>query len=476
MESKNQQDMPLETQSRFVDWDGPDDAKDPYNWASWKQDSHIALVSILALAVNLASTLFAPAAPELASEFAVTEPVVASLTVTIYLLGFSFGPLVVSPLSELYGRLKIYHACNVCFIAFNVGCAMSQSLAPFLACRLLAGCAGSAPMTIGGGTIADLTAVEKRGKAMAVFGIGPLLGPVLGPIVGGFAAQYLGWRWTLWLIVILSGVTTIACFLFMRETYAPVLLAAKVARLRKENNNSHLVAKGASDTKRLTLLLRAIVRPTKMLLLSPVVLGLSLYNAFVFGLIFLLFTTFPTVFSDKYGFGLGTSGLSYLGIGLGTFAGLIIFSLVSDRVVQRRRKDGPAKPEHRLPLMIWTCPLIPVGFFWYGWSADAGTHWIVPILGTALIGVGALFIVISSQIYVVDAFGAEGAASALAALTVIRCLFGCFLPMAGPLLYHSVGLGWGNSILGFIGLLFLPVPFAFYTYGEYLRKRFPVQL
>jgi hypothetical protein len=81
-----------------------------------------------------------------------------------------------------------------------------------------------------------------------------------------------------------------------------------------------------------------------------------------------------------------------------------------------------------------------------------------------------------AQIYLVDAFGAQAAASALAALTVVRCLFGAFLPLAGPPLYASLGYGWGNSLLGFIGLLFLPVPVVFYKYGEYMRTHFQVQL
>lgn len=127
---------------------------------------------------NLAATLFSPAAAKLVVDFSITNSTIASLTVSIYLLGFALGPLVIAPLSELYGRLWIYHICNVVFLAFTIGCATSKNLASFLTCRFLAGCAGAAPLTIGGGTIADLVPVEKRGAAMAAFGIGPLLGPV----------------------------------------------------------------------------------------------------------------------------------------------------------------------------------------------------------------------------------------------------------------------------------------------------------
>jgi len=81
-----------------------------------------------------------------------------------------------------------------------------------------------------------------------------------------------------------------------------------------------------------------------------------------------------------------------------------------------------------------------------------------------------------SQLYLVDAFGAQGAASALAALSVLRFIFGCFLPLAGPALYNDLGFGWGNSVLGFIAVAFIPVPIAFYKCGGFLRERFQVKL
>lgn len=127
---------------------------------------------------NLAAVMFAPGAAALCAEFGITDTVVASLTVSIYILGFALGPLIIASLSEIYGRLVIYHTCNVVYIGFTIGCALSTNTAMFLVFRFLCGCAASSPMAIGGGTIADLYVAEERGKAMALFGLGPLLGPV----------------------------------------------------------------------------------------------------------------------------------------------------------------------------------------------------------------------------------------------------------------------------------------------------------
>nr|A0A089FRP6.1 RecName: Full=MFS transporter prlG; AltName: Full=Pyrrolocin biosynthesis protein G [fungal sp. NRRL 50135]AIP87507.1 putative MFS transporter [fungal sp. NRRL 50135] len=458
-----------------VDWEGPDDPENPRNWNQGAKMTHVLLVSSFTLYSNLAAVMFAPGAQDLVAEFGITSTIVASLTVSIYILGYVFGPFLLASMSEIYGRLIIYHICNAVYIAFTIGCALSTDTAMFLVFRFICGCAASAPMAIGGGTIADLHKPEERGKAMALFGLGPLLGPVIGPVVGGFVTQFLGWRWTFWLVLILAGVVSLLALVLMRETFEPVLLTRKAAELRKSTGNYRLQARTYNkDLTPAQLLARATIRPTKMLLMSPIVFLLSVYCAFMFGLTYLLFTTFPAVFEETYGFAADVSGLAYLGLGVGMIISIGLFAVLSDKLLHQPHGGTIARPELRLILMIWSSPLVPIGFFWYGWSAKYEVHWIVPILGTSVIGLGAFLILMPAQLYLVDAFGTEAAASALAANTVLRSLFGAVLPLAGPSLYDSLGLGWGNSLLAFIGLAFAPVPFFFYKYGERLRVRFPV--
>jgi MFS family permease len=122
--------------------------------------------------------MYAPGAASLAKEFHITSSTVVSLTVSIYLCGFAVGPMLIAPLSELYGRLVIYHTCNVFYIGFIIGCALATSTGMFLAFRVLAGCAASGPLVVGGGTVADVVLPAQRGRAMSLFIVGPLLGPV----------------------------------------------------------------------------------------------------------------------------------------------------------------------------------------------------------------------------------------------------------------------------------------------------------
>ena len=259
----------------------------------------------------------------------------------------------------------------------------------------------------------------------------------------------------------------------MRETNATIILASKAARLRKETGNLHLRPARSPQVplRPRQLAERALLRPLRMMLFSPIVLLIGIYMALVFGMTYLLFATFPSVFEKTYHWRVGVTGLAYMGLGVGCVLGLITFSKLSDRLLG---KDGA--PERRLILMIAVGPCVPIGIFWYGWAADRGVQWIVPIIGTVFIGMGALVVSSSAQLYMMDMFGPEGAASALAALTLVRNASGAFLPLAAEPLYKRLGLGWGNSVLGFITLAFTPVSILFYKYGGWLREKFPLKL
>lgn len=160
--------------------------------------------------------MFAPGVPQVMREFQSTNTVIASFVVSVYLIGYCAGPLFIAPVSELYGRMIVYNACNALYVVFTVACAVAPDMDSLIVFRFFAGFAGSCPLTIGAGSIADMFVQEKRGAAMAAWAIGPLIGPVVGPvgksllifqflltcIAGGYLAQGLGWRWTFWVIAI----------------------------------------------------------------------------------------------------------------------------------------------------------------------------------------------------------------------------------------------------------------------------------
>jgi len=327
--------------------------------------------------------MFAPGVPELLHDFHNSNQTIGSFVVSIYLLGFCVGPLVIAPLSEMYGRLSVYHVSNIMFFIFTIACAVSSDLAMFVVFRFLLGVFGCTPMTVGGGTIADLMPAEKRGGAMAIWAMGPLMGPVIGPIAGGYLAAAKGWRWIYWLLAIMvsigapclqcsntkgsqSAVLTIASFICMKETYAPVILSRKTVRLRKETGNDLLRSKFDTGLTSKELFRRAIVRPTVMLCTSPIVFFMCLLTAVVYGYLYLLFTTFTNVYETQYGFSEGAVGLTFIGIGVGSFVGLFGVGIASDRTLKAKKaaNGGVVKPEYRLSPLLPAAFLMPIGLFW----------------------------------------------------------------------------------------------------------------
>ncbi|CZR66968.1 related to multidrug resistant protein [Phialocephala subalpina] len=459
----------------MVHWDGPNDPKNPRNWSTGKKVLNIAFVSMLCFITPVASAMFAPGVPKLMQEFHSTNEQLGTFVVSVFVLGFATGPMILAPLSEIFGRLPIYHITNVLFLVFTIACAVSKNFGMLIAFRFLAGATGSAPIANGGGTISDLIMQEKRGAAMAIFGIGPLLGPVIGPIAGGYLTQAAGWRWVFWLIAIAMGILSIIMLIFADETYGKVILERKAAKLRKETGNnaikSHL-HEGLTSTE---VFERALIRPLKLLCFSPIVLALSVFQGLCFGCMYLLFTTFSRVFTEVYHWNTGSDGLAFLGMGVGLLIALVVFGSISDRILKAKAGGGELKPEYRLLPMIPATIFISAGLFWYGWSVKAKDHWIVPIIGTVFVGFGYLPIILATQTYLVDAYE-EFSASALAASTILRSLMGALVPLAGTKMYQTMGYGWGNSLLAFITLAMLPFPWLFYTNGERLRKKYTISL
>jgi hypothetical protein len=118
---------------------------------------------------------------------------------------------------------------------------------------------------------------------------------------------------------------------------------------------------------------------------------------------------------------------------------------------------------------------LPLGLFIYGWPVQYRTVFIVPMLGTGIIGFGLIVTFMSANTYVVDVFTVH-AASAIAVNTVLRSLLGALVPLGSQHMYAAMGYGWGNSVLGFVALVLVPIPFAFIKYGKGIRERSSIKL
>ncbi|KAF7631487.1 hypothetical protein AFLA_012344 [Aspergillus flavus NRRL3357] len=334
--------------------------------------------------------------------------------------------------------------------------------------RFLAGSAGSAPLALGAGTIADIMEPQNRGLAIAVWATGPVVGSVVGTVCGGFLTENASWRWAFWVIA-----TLVPSFLSTIEGKRRNRLRSRVGkRLIRETGHSNKRSTLHTDITPSGLFTTSIMRPLQMLVFSPIISALSLYVAVVYGFLYLLFTTMSQVYGNQYNFTAKFVGLTYIGLGAGSTIGLLAMGRFSDVVSKRLAggTKGPWEPEFRLALMIPLSLGLPIGLFWYGWAAEKKEHWIMPIIGTGWIGIGVVASFVAIQGYLVDAFTTP-AVSAAAASTVLQSLLGAVLPLSGPSMYSALGLGWGNTVLAFIAIAMLPLPLVFFTYGARVREK-----
>ena len=144
-EAKNEDEggTTSEDEANIVWWDGPDDPHNPYNWTTWRKVLNCVIISALTFVTPLASSIFAPGVPQLMREFKSGNTELAAFVVSVYVLGFAAGPMVIAPFSEIWGRMPIYHACNIAFVGFLVGCALAPSLEALIVFRFFSGVFGS---------------------------------------------------------------------------------------------------------------------------------------------------------------------------------------------------------------------------------------------------------------------------------------------------------------------------------------------
>jgi multidrug resistance protein len=305
-----------------VNWDGPDDPSNPKNWSSKKRWTATLLVSFFASIYPIGSTMISPCILTISQELHINNSFLQQLCLSIFLLGIGVGPLILAPLSEVYGRVLILYAGTCFYLVWNTACGFSKNQQQLIAFRFFSGFGASAALSVGSGVMSDLWKPEDRGKAIALYVLGPLLAPAFGPIAGAYITQGASWRWVFWGMSIATITTQTVAALFLRETYAPRILRRKVAEKRKctqENQwHSEYDEPGRTVTRLVTT---SLVRPFRLLGTHPIIQILAVYVLFFYGVLYIMIFTFPLLWTKQYHQALGSSSLNYISTGIGYVAG-----------------------------------------------------------------------------------------------------------------------------------------------------------
>ncbi|RCK65768.1 Efflux pump vrtL [Candida viswanathii] len=460
----------------LITWNGTQDPEDPRNWAPRTKMILLGFVSLYAFVAPMSSSMLSPAMSYIAHDFGITSPIVKSMVVSIQILAWAFGPLIIAPLSEhdYIGRKIVLDVSCWMSFAFNLGCAFSRTTAQMMVCRFVGGLFGCVPMNVCAGVISDLFDAKSRNAALASYSLVPLLGPVIAPLISGFIVDHMQWRWTFYVLSIFNGAVAVSATIFFKETYSPTLLKRKANKLRKEtgNGNLHTIYEIADGESKLGKIWLCMVRPVKLLFTHPMIVGLGSFMAFTYGFMYLMIVTFPQIFGQQYGYSKSITGLMYIPMGVGFVLGVVFWTYTIDKVYNHliSKNNGVAKPEFRLPCLIASSVFVPVGLIWFGWSAERKLHWIMPGIGSAIFAMGLVCVFQTTQNYLID-MNVRYAASSVAAAALFRSLFGFSFPLFANKMYDALGYGWANTMCAFIGILLgVPFPIFCYLYGEKVRQ------
>ncbi|OCK97540.1 major facilitator superfamily transporter [Cenococcum geophilum 1.58] len=465
---------PLPAREEYVvEFDGVDDPLHAQNWPLKRKLFIGVILGYTTLTAAFGSSIFSAATREVAVIFGVSTEV-GVLGVSLYVLGFATGPILWAPFSELKGRRLPLVLGSFGFSIFSIAVAVGKDLQTVLICRFWSGFFGACPLACVAAVFSDMFNNRTRGIAITVFSMTVFTGPLLAPFIGGFiVTSHLGWRWTEYIVAIMGFVAFGLNLIFLRETYPPVVLVSKAEELRRRTKNWGIHAKQEEiEVDFRELIEKNFSRPLRMLVLEPIVLLLSIYMSFIYGLLYLFLTAYPIVFQRIHGFSPGVGGLPFFGMIIGQLsAGLfIVLRQPSYQKKLAANNDKPI-PEWRLPEVIIGGVAFSLGLFWFGWSGyRADIHWIVPTLSGLLTGFGLLSIFLQSLNYLVDAY-LMFAASAIAANTLLRSLFGAIFPLFAVYMIDGMGVQWAGTLLGCVAALLVPVPVWFYLRGAKIREK-----
>ncbi|KAJ1679418.1 hypothetical protein EV182_002097 [Spiromyces aspiralis] len=372
-------------------------------------------------------------------------------TLTAYMFAMALFPLIWGTLADVIGRRYIYIGTNILFLGANIGCALAPNIAALIVFRIFQSAGASSILSMGAGTITDIYPRHKRGSALGLYYIGPLIGPVIGPVIGGYITQGLSWRWIFWILTILVGVAIMDIILFLPETHRAIV--AKKYNMALVNVPRRL---GWRDMNPLRTLLY---------LRYPSVAIIIFYTTTLFGCYYGITSSNSLAFETIYKLSQGTSGLCYIPLGVGNIAGSLLGGRLTDiglrrakeRMELRALRDGnydpdtPVKvgPEARLYFMWFGALLFSGCGITYGWMLVINAPLAVVLVLQFFIGFGMTFQFSATSNYLIDLFPTRSA-SIIACQSFCRSIWAGVCMLIMPIIKDAVG--WGVMLTIFEGL------------------------
>ncbi|EKV07264.1 MFS multidrug resistance transporter, putative [Penicillium digitatum] len=444
------------------------------------------VVALAGATAPMGSAIFLPSLSQVTKELKTTTTI-TNLSIALYMLAMSIFPLWWSSFSERFGRRTIYLASFTLFVVFNCLCAKSDSISMLIVMRMLSGGASASVQAVGAGTIADLWESRERGRAMGIFYLGPLCGPLFAPIIGGVLAQRWGWRSTMWFLSAFGALTLIFIVFALPET-----LTAQKSGMAELDDDDPAISRSLSrvesqqvvrsTAKWLKTLRMILIDPLKIILylrFLPVLLSVY-YASIAFGSLYVLNISVENTFGKApYNFSTTIVGLLYIPNSLGYIVSSILGGKWMDSIMQREAKKANRydekgrlilRPEDRMRENAWLGAFMyPAGLIWYGWAAERGVFWLVPMIANFFFGMGSMLI-FSMVTTMLTEFMPKKSSEGVALNNFMRNIFSCVGTVVTAPIIDGIGNGWLFTILGLLGFASSSVIFLMRVNGPKWRK------
>lgn len=445
------------------------DPEDPFNFSKTRKWCITILGVLFTAEVAATASAYVPGIPSMERDLDITNHQLSLLGIAIYPLGFALPPLVLAPLSEVFGRNPMYIVCHLCYTVLFVGLGFANNAATVIILRFLQGAFGSTGSTMVGGTISDIWNSKERGQPMALFATAAIFGTGIGPVWAGWVEQNtrLQWRWIQYIQAIYTGFILLLLLIFLRETRGSILLTRRAAKLRKTTGDPRYKARAELERSSLSVLIKnSLTRPLVFLIKEPIVTFFSLWIAFTWGFMYMLLSSIGLI-TAQHGFTPGQNGLVFLSI-----AGAGILGNVLNPIQEYLYRKNYARhgPEARLYLACVGAVFFPVGCFIYAWTSFPHVSIVGPIVGIVVTMTSVFHVYLCCFSYLADCY-LTYASSALAAQSFARNVFGFIFPLFVEQFYHRLGYQWASTLSALLGAVLGVVPFILFFYGKKIRAR-----
>lgn len=437
---------------------------DPYNWPTWKKTLNLVFVAFHACMCAFAASAIIPAYETIAQDLGVSLQRTSYLTsLQIAILGGA--PLFWRPLSTRYGRRPIFLISLVGSLAFNIGCAKSQTYGAMAACRALQAFFISPPNAIGSAVVVETFFKKERARYMGVWTVMITIGIPLAPLIFGFVTERVGYRWIYWILAIINGCQFILYGLFGPETrfmrHSDIVYATTGWAAWKEQ----YLKFRRIDTTPISLM--EFVSPLRLAKYPCIMIPAASYAmVFLFGSV-LTTVEIPQLFGEKFHFDAQQLGLQFIGLIVGSIIGEQIGGHSSDLWMRGRAKRiAPKKPapESRLWLSYFGILLTICGMIVFLVRIEQAPegHWnVTPIVGAGIAAAGNQIVTTVLITYAVDCYPDE-AGSIGVFITFVRQTWGFIGPFWFPDMFASVGIANSAGIVTalLVGVSFSPIVFT----------------